>query len=91
MPVTVLAAGDRFVLTSLLVDAVRAEVPDADVRELTLPWPEVPFGRVGEVDEASGTEEEMTTALAGVQVCVTQMAPLTEKVLDACPDLRLVW
>ena len=31
----------------------------------------------------------MIEALAGVEVCVTQMAPLTERVLDACPDLRL--
>jgi D-3-phosphoglycerate dehydrogenase / 2-oxoglutarate reductase len=45
VPVTVLAAGDHFVLPPLLTDAVRAEVPDAEVRELTLPWPEVPSGR----------------------------------------------
>ena len=89
MPVTVLAAGDHFVLSSLLADAVRAEAPDVEVRELTLPWPHEPFGRVGEVDEASGTEEEIVEALQGVQVCVTEMAPLTAKVLDACPDLRL--
>ena len=31
----------------------------------------------------------MIEALRGVEVCVTQMAPLTEKVLDASPDLRL--
>lgn len=85
----VLSAGDNFVLTSLLVDAVRAELPSADFRELTLPWPQVPFGRVAEVDEASGTEDQMIEALAGVEVCVTQLAPLTERVLAACPDLRL--
>ena len=31
----------------------------------------------------------MIEALRGVEVCVTQMAPLTEKILDASPDLRL--
>src|SRR5918994_164192 len=31
----------------------------------------------------------MIDALRGVEICVTQMAPLTEKILDACPDLRL--
>lgn len=85
----VLAAGDNFVLTSLLVDAVGAQMPDATFRELTLPWPQVPFGPIAEVDEASGSEEEMIEMLAGVKVCVTQMAPLTERVLAACPDLRL--
>ncbi|MCY9784602.1 2-hydroxyacid dehydrogenase [Nocardiopsis sp. EMB25] len=90
MTTTVLAAGDRFVLPRLLSDAVRARA-DADigVRELELPWPHVPFGPVAEVQEASGTEEELIAALSGVRVCVTQMAPLTERVLAACPDLEL--
>jgi D-3-phosphoglycerate dehydrogenase len=48
-----------------------------------------PFGRVAEVDEASGTEEQMIEALRGAQACVTQLAPLTERILAACPDLKL--
>ncbi|MET8985073.1 2-hydroxyacid dehydrogenase [Nonomuraea wenchangensis] len=90
MTIRVLAAGDHFVTNRLLVDALRREVPgEVDVRELTLPWPVVPFGRVGEVDEASDVEDELIEALRGVEVCVTQMAPLTKRVLDASPDLRL--
>ncbi len=90
MTVRVLAAGDQFVLDRLLVDAVRAEVGDAvEVTTLSLPWPVEPFGRVAEVDEASGTEEQMIDALEGVQACVTQMAPLTRRVLEASPDLEL--
>jgi D-3-phosphoglycerate dehydrogenase / 2-oxoglutarate reductase len=86
----ILLAGDHFVLNALLVHALRAEVgDDLDISELTLDWPLTPFGRVGEVDEASGTEDEMVEALNGVEVCVTQMAPLTEKILAAAPDLRL--
>jgi D-3-phosphoglycerate dehydrogenase / 2-oxoglutarate reductase len=86
----VLAAGDHFVLTELLVEALAREVPDGlEISELTLGWPTEPFGRVAEVDEASGSEDQMIEALRGVEVCVTQMAPLTEKVLDASPDLRL--
>ncbi|WP_026413250.1 2-hydroxyacid dehydrogenase [Actinomadura oligospora] len=89
MTTRVLAAGDHFVLNRLLVDAVRAETSaELEFTELTLPWPVVPFGRVAEVDEASGTEDELIEALQGVQVCVTQMAPLTRRVLEACPDLR---
>lgn len=90
MTTRVLAAGDHFVLNSLLIDALRREAPSGlDITEVTLPWPVEPFGRVAEVDEASGTEEELIEALRGVEVCVTQMAPLTQKVLDASPDLRL--
>ncbi|GAA1988688.1 2-hydroxyacid dehydrogenase [Nocardiopsis rhodophaea] len=90
MTTTVLAAGDRFVLPRLLSDAVRAEAgADIEVRELELPWPHVPFGPVAEVHEASGTEEQLIEALRGVRVCITQMAPLTERVLAACPELEL--
>ncbi|MBB6546613.1 2-hydroxyacid dehydrogenase [Nonomuraea rubra] len=90
MTIRVLAAGDHFVQNRLLIDAIRHAVPgEVDIRELTLPWPVVPFGRVGEVDEASDVEEELIEALRGVEVCVTQMAPLTKRVLDASPDLRL--
>lgn len=91
MSVRLLAAGDHFVLNRLLVDAVRAEVPDGlEISELTLPWPVEPFGPVAEVHEASGTEDELMEALRGVRVCITQMAPITRKVLDAAPDLELV-
>lgn len=91
MTTRVLAAGDHFVLPGLLAGAVREAAGDRDltVTELTLPWPVEPFGKVAEVDEASGTEDELIAALAGVEVCVTQMAPLTRRILDACPDLRL--
>lgn len=86
----VLAAGDRFVLTSLFAEALRREIPDdLDVRELEFPWPDEPMGRVAEVDEATGSEEQMIEALDGVEVCVTQLAPLTEKILDASPALKL--
>ncbi|MGX6604970.1 2-hydroxyacid dehydrogenase [Micromonosporaceae bacterium Da 78-11] len=90
MTVRILAAGDHFVLNRLLVDELRrAADPDVEISELTLPWPATPFGPVAEVDEASGTEEQLIEALDGVEVCVTQMAPLTERILQASPRLRL--
>ncbi|MER6926530.1 hydroxyacid dehydrogenase, partial [Streptomyces spiralis] len=86
---TILTAGDHFVSNSLFRDRLRPVVPDATVRELTLPWPVEPFGDVAEVHEASGTEDQLIEALDGVEICVTQMAPLTERILKASPDLRL--
>ncbi|WP_330283409.1 2-hydroxyacid dehydrogenase [Streptomyces sp. NBC_00588] len=88
-PVRVVAAGDHFILPSLVTAAIAHEL-DCDVRELTLGWPLEPFGPVAEVTEASDAEDELIDALAGAQVLVTQMGPVTERVLDACPDLRLV-
>ncbi|MFI8997439.1 2-hydroxyacid dehydrogenase [Streptomyces sp. NPDC053542] len=90
MPTTVLAAGDHFVLPRLLTEQVDAATGGAaEVRELLLPWPHTPFGPIAEVREASGTEDEMIEALQGARVCVTQLAPLTERILANCPDLEL--
>ncbi|KIH99083.1 2-hydroxyacid dehydrogenase [Streptomonospora alba] len=91
----VLAAGDHFVSPDLLVAAVEEEVGDGppappQASRLKLPWPVEPFGPVGGVEEASGTEEQVVEALRGAEVCMTQMAPVTSRVIDACPDLRLV-
>src|SRR4051812_1988900 len=87
----ILAAGDHFVLPELLVGAIRAEAgDDAEVRTLQAPWPDVPFGRVGEVDEASGTEEELIEALDGVRICVAHVPPFTRRVLEASPRLELI-
>jgi len=89
--VAVLLAGDEFVLNRLLAEEL-ASVAGADawaLRELAFPWPTVPFGQVAEVDEAAGTEDQMIEALDGMHVCLTQLAPLTERILDACPDLQL--
>jgi D-3-phosphoglycerate dehydrogenase len=93
-PVPVLLAGDQFVRNHLLAADLEAVAGAAGaaawtLRELEFPWPQVPFGRVAEVDEAAGTEEQMIEALDGVRVCLTQLAPLTERILDACPDLEL--
>ncbi|MFJ6740897.1 2-hydroxyacid dehydrogenase [Streptomyces sp. NPDC091279] len=91
-PVRVVAAGDHFVLPTLIDRALTDEVIQRplDVRELTLGWPMEPFGPVAEVREASDAEDAVIEALDGREVLVTQMAPVTERVLAACPDLRLV-
>ncbi|WP_327684182.1 2-hydroxyacid dehydrogenase [Streptomyces sp. NBC_00467] len=88
----VLAAGDHFVLNSLIAEALRHDLAGSppDLSELTLPWPLEPFGRVAEVDEASDVEDALIEALDGVEVCVTQMAPFTERVLAASPSLRMI-
>src|SRR5690606_18101741 len=59
-------------------------------RELSLPWPIEPFGPVAEVNEASGTEEQVIEALDGAEIAVTQMAPFTKRVFAAAPQLKLV-
>ncbi|MFJ5303950.1 2-hydroxyacid dehydrogenase [Streptomyces sp. NPDC088350] len=90
----VVAAGDHFVLPSLITSAIAEELREHPftTTELTLGWPLEPFGPVAEVEEASDAEDEVIDALrsGGAQVLVTQMGPVTERVLKACPGLRLV-
>lgn len=88
--IKVLAAGDEFVLTSLFADAVAKTVPGAEISTLDMPWPTTPFGDIADVQEAAGDEDLLIEALAGVQAVVTQMAPFTERVLRASPELKYI-
>ena len=89
----ILAAGDHFVAPDLFINAIREAVGDAgplDFSSLTLGWPLEPFGRVGTVEEASGSIPQLIDALDGVEVVVTQMAAFSREVFDHAPDLRLI-
>lgn len=89
----ILSAGDRFVTPELFRDAILDRVADPSsmqFSEIAFPWPHVPFGDVGNVQEASGTAEELIDALDGVDIAVTQLAPFTAEVFAARPDLRMV-
>jgi D-3-phosphoglycerate dehydrogenase len=92
-PRSVLLAGDHFIRNDILADrlqrAVGADVP-LNVTNLTLPWPQVPFGKVGEVDEASDVEDDLLSVIGDVEIVVTQMAPFTSRVFDAAPVLKLI-
>jgi D-3-phosphoglycerate dehydrogenase len=89
--VKILLAGDGFVLNDLLERELLA-VPSirCELTKIVLPWPAVPFEPVAEVDEASGSEEDIIRVIRETEVIVTQMAPLTARVLAAAPALKLV-
>jgi D-3-phosphoglycerate dehydrogenase len=63
-PIPLLAAGDLFVRPDLMRAALAAQDDAAawDVRELATDWPHDPFGKVAEVDEATGDEDAMIAA-----------------------------
>jgi D-3-phosphoglycerate dehydrogenase / 2-oxoglutarate reductase len=87
----ILLAGDHFVRNDLLAHEITDRLPfEPQLSMLTLPWPEVPFGRVAEVDEASGREDELAAAAADVDVVVTQVAPVTSRVIGSAPELKLI-
>ncbi|MEQ4204421.1 2-hydroxyacid dehydrogenase [Actinopolymorpha sp. B9G3] len=87
----ILAVGDEFVRTDLLVRALRDRIGAGPrIQELALDWPTTPWGDVAEVTEAAGDEDTMIDALAGVHAVVTHLAPFTERVFAGAHDLRLV-
>ena len=89
---SVLAAGDHFVAPAVFVEALRNRAGEhaLEFSELKLPWPVEPFGPVGNVQEASGTEQQLLESLAGIEVVATQMAPFTADVLAKSPELKFV-
>lgn len=90
-PSKALAAGDKFVLSGLISEALKLEVGEKlEITSLDLPWPIEPFGEVAEVQEASGTEEQLIEALEGVEILVTQLAPVTRRVIESTDALRMV-
>lgn len=89
--VPTLLAGDQFVRNSLLREALAAEAgQQLALREIEFAWPVDPFGPVAEVREAAGSEEQMLSALDGVEVIVTEMAAMTRRVIDGAAALRLI-
>lgn len=90
--IQILVAGDHFVLPKLFIAAIteRSRSHDPRFTELVLPWPNVPFGAIGNVIEASGSIEETIASLAGVEIAVTQMAPFTPDVFAGAPELKMV-
>src|SRR5919107_5835 len=87
----VLVAGDRHILSSLMVQALREELgEDLEVTTIDFDWPMEPHVNVAEVKEAAGSEEEVIAAGESAEVIVTQLAPITQKVLGSLEDLRLV-
>jgi D-3-phosphoglycerate dehydrogenase len=60
-----------------------------DVIEASTNFPLEPYRDIAEVREASGSEDQMIQMLRGVTLCVAHHAPLTARVMEHAPDLRL--
>jgi D-3-phosphoglycerate dehydrogenase / 2-oxoglutarate reductase len=87
----ILLAGDGFVLNDLLEREITTVLSiKCEISKIVLPWPAVPFEPVADVDEASGSEDEIIRVIRDAEVIVTQMAPLTARVFAAARALKLV-
>ena len=88
----VLCAGDEFITPTMLVEALGPELTGEDAEFVTHAsrWPSEPWYATDEVAEAAGEEDEIVEAVVGVDLLVTHLAPVTERVLAAADRLRLV-
>lgn len=86
----VLAAGDLFIPSRIFSEEALKALPECEIREIEFNWPDTAFGDVAEVHEASGSEEELIEALQGCVALLSQLAPVTRKVLENSPDLAFV-
>ncbi|MEG9430708.1 NAD(P)-dependent oxidoreductase [Terriglobus sp. ADX1] len=84
-----LLIGDHFILPSVMREALGPLADRFDIHEAQTPFPLEPFRNIAEVREASGSEEMMIRELEGVSLCIAHHAPLTRKVIEASPALRL--
>ena len=88
--VKILLAGDHFITTEVLSDAIARHVPDADLVALLSGFPEEPFRSVGGVDEVTGDEDALISALEGCTAAITHTHPFTRRVFESAPDLQVL-
>lgn len=86
----ILLAGDGFVLPEILQAAIEEQQLDAPTAQIRNDWPVTPMVDVGGVREANGDEDVLIEALQGCEVLFTHTQPVTDKVMAASPDLKLV-
>lgn len=89
----ILAVGDHFIAPELFVGAIEKAAGGAHELHFTrdtLEWPNVPFGPVDTVNEASGTVRHTIDTACDAEIVATQMSPFTDDVFRACRNLKLV-
>lgn len=87
---SILLQGDGFVLPEILQSAIDEQHTGATTSTTSNSWPLTPMIDIDGVREANGDQDALIAALQGHQVLFTHTAPVTAKVMDACPDLKLV-
>jgi D-3-phosphoglycerate dehydrogenase len=87
----VLCAGDQFITAASLAQGARHELDEAITTiNYQTQWPDGPFRALDRVTEASGDPVQLATVATNATVVLTHLAPITEAVFDALPDLEVV-
>lgn len=84
-----LLIGDHFISPGLMRGKLGQLADRFEIVEAMTPFPLEPFRNIAEVREASGSEEQMIQLLQGVSLCIAHHAPLTRRIMEHSPDLKL--
>ena len=84
-----LLIGDHFIPSGLMRSKLGDLSDRFEIVEAMTPFPLEPFRDIAEVREASGSEEQMIDLLRGVSLCIAHHAPLTRRIMEHAPDLKL--
>ncbi len=88
----VLIAADRFVTAEVWKQHLREALPDFKLQFIVeeSAWPDEPFLLGEEVNEYLGSEKRLAELARDVEVIVTQLAPITRRVLDSAKNLKII-
>lgn len=97
-PRKIAVIGDRFMLSSMFVDALHehCKLTDLDISTHDLSWPDQPMEHGYEVKGMDGLKEYMGSAdevvkLTGdAEILVTHLAPLSASIMERLPHLKFV-
>lgn len=97
MPKKIAIIGDRFMLPEVFREKIEAACGDnLDIRSIETAWPDEPmqFGNAAlgldKVKEYFGDPDEVVDFIGDAEIFVTQLAPLSESMMQRLPTLKLV-
>jgi D-3-phosphoglycerate dehydrogenase / 2-oxoglutarate reductase len=90
--------GDRFMLSSMFEEALRAKCKDMDfdIRSFDFLWPDEPMEHGYAIEgmdglkEYMGNAEEVVGLVGDAEILVTHLAPLSKSIFAQLPDLKFV-
>ncbi len=85
--------GDNFIKNDLVENVIEEKLKkyiDLELCHGFLNWPDEPFVSGEEVQEYVGKEEQICKVAQDADIILTQLAPITSRVISSCKKLKLI-
>ncbi len=88
----VMIVADRLITAEVWMEHLDRSVGSGglDIGVLDTAWPDEPFVSSAEISEYLGSEDEIAARVGEAEVILTHHGPVSKRVLDAAPALRLI-